>query len=74
MLETKPDNFIFSEEAIKNFVGLYYALLKIRTRMLAEGYTIKNGKVVRRSGNFKKKVYNPKTINPENYDDQKPNA
>ena len=62
MLEPKADNYIFSEEAIHNFVGLYHALLKIRTRMLAEGYMIKNGKVVRRSGNFKKKVYNPKTI------------
>jgi len=71
---TKPDNFIFSEEAIHNFVGLYRVLLKVRRRLLAEGYMIKNGKKVRRSGNFRKEVYNQTTINPEQYDIQKPNT
>lgn len=51
--------YIFSDEAITNFVGLYRVLLKVRRRLLAEGYMIKNGKKVRRSGNFRKTCYNP---------------
>ncbi len=74
MPETKPDNFIFSDEAIHNFVGLYHVMLKVRRRLLAEGYMIKNGKKVRRSGNFRKEVYNPKTIKPEEYDNKKAEA
>jgi len=66
--------YLFSDEAIHNFVGFYHVLLKVRRRLLAEGYMIKNGKKVRRSGNFRKEVYNQKTIKPEHYDIKKPNA
>jgi len=52
-IESQSNNYIFSEEAIHNFVGFYRILLKVRRRLLAEGYMIKNGKKVRRSGNLK---------------------
>lgn len=44
-------NFIFSDEAIKNFAGLYNALKKVHDRLIREGYKIENGEIIKPSAN-----------------------
>jgi len=40
-------NDIFTIEQIQNFAGFFNAIKKVHTRLIREGYTIKNGKIIR---------------------------
>jgi hypothetical protein len=45
-LEQDQQNHIFSNEQITIFVGLRDTLKKIHTRLISEGYTIKNNAII----------------------------
>jgi hypothetical protein len=45
MNKTRHEDYLFTEEQINNFAGLYNALKKVRDRLLREGYTIKNNQI-----------------------------
>ena len=38
-------NQIFSNGQIQNFVGFYAAIKKVHSRLISEGYTIKDGQI-----------------------------
>lgn len=38
-------NNIFTEKEIENFAGIYNALQQVHTRLIKEGYEIKDGKI-----------------------------
>lgn len=44
-------NQIFTEEQIQNFAGFFNSIKKVHTRLIREGYIIKNGEVVKPSIN-----------------------
>lgn len=40
-------NQIFTEAEIQNFAGFFNAIKKVHTRLIREGYTIKDGKIIK---------------------------
>lgn len=46
MENINQQNQIFTDNQIENFVGLYNALKKVHIRLVREGYTIKDGKII----------------------------
>lgn len=39
-------DYIFTEKEIENFAGIYNALKQVHIRLIKEGYTIKDGKII----------------------------
>jgi len=47
MNKKKENNTIrFTPEQIENFVGFFHSLRRIHIRLIKEGYTIKDGKII----------------------------
>ena len=46
MEQKKDQQNIFTEEQISNFADLYDALKKVHVRLISEGYTIENDKII----------------------------
>lgn len=46
MAAENQQNYIFTNEEIKNFEGLYIAIKKVHCRLMEEGYTIIDGKII----------------------------
>lgn len=40
-------NYIFTDEQIKNFEGFYIAIKKVHCRLIEEGYTIIDDKIIK---------------------------
>jgi len=51
--ETTENSSIFSQTEIDNFVAFSSTLKRIHNRLISEGYTIKDGKIIKPEGDKK---------------------
>ena len=45
METNNQQNQIFTDSQIQNFVGFYAAIKRVHSRLISEGYTIKDGQI-----------------------------